>query len=129
MNNLPLDSKIRRQAMFCHLVNIGMWLAPVPLFFIVFIILSRLNAHSFVKEAGKEAANFSASIILYILLIFTISLSMCAAGAITDVSFMFAVYSIVMLVITHIVMVIFGGIQANRGISYKYPFAVRFLDN
>ena len=128
MNNLPLDSKIRRQAMFCHLVNIGMWLAPVPLFLIIFIILSRLNAHPFVKEAGKEAANFSASIILYILLIFTISLSMCAAG-VADMSFMFGVRSIAMLVITHIVMVIFGGIQANRGISYRYPFAIRFLDN
>ena len=128
MNNLPLDSKVRRQAMFCHLVNIGMWVAPVPLFLIIFIILSRLNAHPFVKEAGKESANFSASIILYVLLIFTISLSMCAAG-VSDMSFFFGVYSIGILVITHIVMVIFGGIQANRGISYKYPFAIRFLDN
>jgi uncharacterized protein len=123
-----IDRNIRLRAMWCHLINIMTWIIPFPLFFILAIIFYRLSPHPFVQTSGKEALNFSASILLYVLLVFTISLAFCGAGA-TDASFIFGIGSISILIITHIILVIFGGVQASKGISYRYPFAVRFFDN
>lgn len=127
MNN-SLDRTIRLRAMWCHLINITIWIPPFPIFLISAIIFCSFYPHPFVKASGKEVLNFSASIILYILLVFTISLSICATGAI-DASFILGIGSILILIITHIILVIFGGVQASKGISYRYPFAVRFFDN
>ena len=51
---------------------------------------------------------------------------MCGAGAV-DQSWILGSIAILLLMLTHVVMLIFGSIQAHRGISYKYPFAIRFL--
>jgi uncharacterized Tic20 family protein len=42
---------------------------------------------------------------------------------------MLGIGSISVLILTHIILVIFGGVQASKGISYRYPFAVRFFNN
>ena len=128
MSNSTLDPKIRRRAMWCHLINVAIWISPFPIFFPLVIIFCRLDAHIFVKAAGKEAINFTASVLLYMLLVFTISIAMCGAGAV-DQSWIFGSIAILLLMLTHIIMIIFGSIQAHRGISYKYPFAIRFLGN
>jgi uncharacterized protein len=127
MNN-SLDRNIRLRAMWCHLINITIWIPPFPVFLILTIIFCSFYPHPFVKASGKEVLNFSASIILYILIVFTIALSICAAGAI-DASWMLGIGFILLLILTHIILVIFGGAQASKGISYRYPFAVRFFNN
>ena len=114
--------------MWCHLSNLAIWIPPFPIFFILPVIFCRLDADLFVRAAGKEAINFSASVLLYMLLVFTISIAMCGAGAV-DQSWIFGSIAILLLMLTHIIMIIFGSIQAHRGISYKYPFAIRFLGN
>ena len=128
MNNSPIDRNIRRRALWCHLSNLAVWIPPFPIFVILPLIFCRLDAVLFVREAGKESINFTASVLVYMLLVFTISIAMCGAGAV-DQSWIFGLTAILLLMLTHIVMIIFGSIQANRGVSYKYPFAIRFLDN
>jgi uncharacterized protein len=127
MNNLP-DRNIRLRAMWCHLINLTIWIPPFPVFFISTILFCLLQPHPFVKASGKEALNFSGSILLYILLAFTIAIAFCGAGA-TDTSWILGSGSILVLFFTHIILVIFGGVQASKGISYRYPFAVRFFNN
>ena len=114
--------------MWCHLINLAIWIPPFPVFLILPLIFCRLDAVLFVREAGKEAINFTASILVYMLLVFTISIAICGAGA-KDQSWIFGSIAILLLMLTHIIMIIFGSIQANQGISYRYPFAIRFLDN
>jgi uncharacterized protein len=126
--NSELDRNIRLRAMWCHLIYLIVWIIPFPLAWILAIILWRINPHPFVTASGKEALNFSASILLYILLAFTISLAICGAGA-TDASFMLGIGSISILILTHFCLVIFGGVKAMQGIIYRYPFAVRFFYN
>ncbi len=127
MNN-EIDRNIRLRAMWCHLMNITIWIPPFPIFLISTILFCLLQTHPFVEASGKEVLNFSSSILLYILLVFTISLSICAAGA-TEASIMLGSGSILILFLTHIISVIFGGVQASKGIIYRYPFAVRFFHN
>ena len=128
MSNSPIDPNIRRRAMWCHLINLAIWIPPFPIFLILPLIFCRLDAVLFVREAGKEAINFTASVLLYMLLVFTISIAICGAGA-KDQSWIFGAAAILLLMLAHVVMIVFGSIQANRGISYKYPFAIRFLGN
>jgi uncharacterized Tic20 family protein len=128
MNNLTLDRNIRLRAMWCHLINLTIWIIPFPLVFILAIILYRLNPHPFVTASGKEALNFSASILLYMLLIFTIVLATCGTKVI-DLSILLGAGLILVLIITHIILVIFGSVRASKGISYLYPLAIRFLNN
>jgi uncharacterized protein len=123
-----IDRNIRLRAMWCHLINLTIWIPPFPVFLISTILFCLLQPHPFVEASGKEALNFSSSILLYILLIFTIALSICAAGA-TEASYVLGIGSILILIFTHIILVIFGGVQASKGISYRYPFAVRFFNN
>jgi uncharacterized protein len=126
--NSELDRNIRLRAMWCHLINLAVWIIPFPLVFILVIILYRFDPHPFITASGKEAINFSGSIILYILIAFTISIAICGAGA-TDASFILGIGSILILIFTHICLVILGGVKASQGISYRYPFTVRFFIN
>ena len=121
-----IDPKVCRRAMLCHLINITIWIPPFPLFLLLTVIFCLLDAHPFVKACGKEVLNFSGSILLYILLLFTISIAICGSGAI-GASFAFGIGSILILILTHIIMVVFGGIQVTKGISYHYPFVVRWF--
>ena len=89
------------------------------------------HRHPFINESGKEALNFSLSIDLYMLIIFTILFANCGLNSPFPL-FIFVGFSwvlILLLLLTHFCLTIFGSIRANAGEIYKCPYTIHFLDN
>ena len=116
--------------MWCHLSNLALWfpLIPFPFSLLLALMIWRTNRsrHPFINESGREAINFTSSIILYIFIVFAISLTICGLGS-ADVAFMGGVTAIVLLILTHFFAIVFGSIKVYTGIVYKYPLTIGFL--
>ena len=162
-SNIP--PKIRRCAMWCHLLNLNLiWIVmasytiavvvprlvrndfvsviiTVLALLLLFLLISRTLAlvfwrtyrhrHPFINESGKEALNFSLSIDLYMLIIFTISFASCGSGSGSSSLIIvgFSSVLILLLLFTHFCLTIFGSIRANAGEIYKCPYTIHFLGN
>lgn len=139
--NTTTSSDARTWGMLCHLSALAMlifsWGAIVgPL--VVWLI--KRNESSFIDENGKESLNFQITIFL-ISVILGIAIGLLfaggvAMGAIWGNPFSFAggmaggfgvlgLLGIVRLV--DFILVIVASVQANKGISYRYPFNIRFI--
>ncbi|GLI33314.1 DUF4870 domain-containing protein [Desulforhabdus amnigena] len=132
---LPIDSKpdveddLQKQeknwAMFCHLsALLGFIWFPVGIYLLfpfghiigpLLVWLIKRKEFPFVDEQGKEALNFQISMTIYALisslLVFVI------------VGF----FGLMALAIVDIVLVIIAAGKASEGISYRYPFTMRFI--
>lgn len=73
----------------------------------------------FVDDQGKEALNFQ----------ITIMIGYVASAILTMVPVIGCVFSLlyVALIIVSLVFAIIGGLAANKGEVYRYPFALRFV--
>jgi uncharacterized protein len=117
--------------MWCHLSNLMIWLPLFPLF-PFFLLLAQIvwrsnrSRHPFIDESGREGINFTSSIILYIFIVFAISLTICGLGA-ASASFIVGGTVILLLIIAHLCGILFGSINAYAGIVYKYPLTIAFL--
>jgi uncharacterized Tic20 family protein len=85
--------------------------------------------HPFVDESGKAALNFSLSIDLYLFVVGTISLATCGLLGLGSGLGVIAYLWILMplLLFAHFCSIVFGGIQASKGIIYKYPGTISFF--
>ena len=81
------------------------------------IWLVKKDADPFVDDQGKEALNFQITILFGLL----------AAGLLTGVScgFLFPVMGVPPLL--SLIFGIMGCLEANKGIAYRYPFAIRLI--
>ncbi|AOE62918.1 DUF4870 domain-containing protein [Pseudomonas corrugata] len=110
------DREARQWAMFCHLsalsglvIPFGTLIGPLVLWQI------KRESDPFIDAQGKEALNFQitvaiASLISFLLMIVVIGF------------FLFGLIAIGALVLT-----IIGGIKANEGQPYRYPFTWRLI--
>ena len=106
----------RRAAMRGHLL--GLLAYPLP--FVHLLVMARWwvgsrGRSAFVEEHGREALNFQLSILVYLLIAFSLSL---------------VVIGILMLpgvLLFQIVMTIEGAVQARAGHRFRYPLTFRFL--
>jgi uncharacterized Tic20 family protein len=110
------DREARQWAMFCHLsalsglvIPFGTLIGPLVLWQI------KRESDPFIDAQGKEALNFQitvaiASLISFLLMIVVIGF------------FLFGLIAIGALVLT-----IIGGIKANEGQPYRYPFTWRVI--
>ncbi|UZD95249.1 DUF4870 domain-containing protein [Pseudomonas corrugata] len=110
------DREARQWAMFCHLsalsglvIPFGTLIGPLVLWQI------KRESDPFIDAQGKEALNFQitvaiASLISFLLMIVVIGF------------FLFGLIAIGALVLT-----IIGGIKANEGQPYRYPFIWRLI--
>lgn len=115
----PLDKparEARQWAMFCHLsaffgviFPFGNLLGP--------LILWQLKRESdpFIDAQGKEALNFQITV---------------AIAALVSTLLMVIVIGFPLLLLVFVgalVLTIIGGIKANEGLDYRYPFTLRLL--
>ena len=113
---LPDDA--RQWATICHIAalagllgnGIGFVIGPL----IVWVI--KREDHPFIDEAGKEAVNFQITMIIAALL--------SAVLAVIGIGFVLLIVVGVMMV----VMPIIAALRANRGIPYRYPLSIRFIN-
>ncbi|MDR6960207.1 putative Tic20 family protein [Pseudomonas brassicacearum] len=114
---LPQPSKEARQwAMFCHLsALLGIWIPFGTLIGPLVIWQLKRESDPFIDAQGKEALNFQitvaiASAISLLLMVVVIGF------------FLFGLVAIGALVLT-----IIGGVKANEGQPYRYPFTWRLV--
>ncbi|MNG00556.1 hypothetical protein D3C84_834970 [compost metagenome] len=114
---LPQPSKEARQwAMFCHLsALLGIWIPFGTLIGPLVLWQLKRESDPFIDAQGKEALNFQitvaiASAISVLLMVVVIGF------------FLFGLVAIGALVLT-----IIGGVKANEGQPYRYPFTWRLV--
>lgn len=117
----PIDQDARQWAMIAHLSalvgllgnGIGFILGPLVVWAV------KKNMHPFVDEQGKEAINFQLTVIIVgaiaIVLAFTV------------IGLLVAVPLLIITGILAIVFPIIGGVRANEGVHYRYPFSFRLI--
>jgi uncharacterized protein len=92
----------KQMAMFCHLGNlIGGFIIPLVIWMI------KKDESRFVDRHGKEALNFSISMLIYVLV---------TCGCAGILLMPFSLYWCIM-----------AGMAANRGEYYSYPMTIRFI--
>ncbi len=73
----------------------------------------------FVNDQGKEALNFQITILIG----YVAAMILAAIPVIQCISFVF----IPAISIASLIFGILGGIEANKGVAYRYPFALRLI--
>ncbi|MBX9406380.1 DUF4870 domain-containing protein [Pseudomonas baetica] len=114
---LPKPSQeVRQWAMFCHLsALLGFWIPFGSLIGPLILWQMKRETDPFIDAQGKEALNFQitvaiASAICLLLMLLVIGF------------FLFGLLAIGALVLT-----IIGGVKANEGFPYRYPFTWRLI--
>lgn len=97
-------------AMLCHLLAILTgWVGPL------IIWLIKKDQSAFINDQGKEVLNFQ----------ITIFIASIVCGLLTFVIIGCILLPIVM--ICSLIFCIIGAMAANKGIAYRYPFALRLI--
>ena len=107
----------RMWGMFCHLSAFAGYIIPFGSIIGPLIIWSlKKDEFPFVNEQGKEALNFQISMTIYFII---------------SIFLIIIVIGIAMLVapgIFQLIMIVIASIKANNGETFRYPFAIRFLN-
>lgn len=106
----------RHRAMACHLVAFAGYL--VPFANVVGACLLWLRARrvdAFVEAHGREALNFQLSLLVYLLLAFSLSLAV------------LGLLMLPLLLLFHVVSTVEAAVAARRGDRFRYPLTFRFL--
>jgi uncharacterized Tic20 family protein len=119
MNELTgsgMSSDERMWGMLCHLSaltgyfsGLGFVLGPL------IVWLLKKDQYSFVDEQGKDAPNFQ--------------ITMCIAAIVSALLVLLLIDFVLlwMLAIVNLVLIIIAVINANNGVHYEYPFALRLI--
>ena len=112
-----IPKEARTMAMAAHLLaltgllgnGIGFLLGPL------LVWMFKKDEHPFIDDQGKEALNFQITMFFVIILCF-LSLFVLIGFVLLPIA-----------VIVNIIFPIIGGMKANNGEYYRYPFAVRLI--
>lgn len=105
-----IKSEDKTMAMLCHLIGIVSWFLGA-----LIIWLIKKDQSKFVDDQGKEALNFQ----LTMLIAYLIAAATCLVGI--------GFFIVPIIGIVDVVFCIIGGIAANGGEYYRYPFALRLI--
>ena len=114
---LPKPSqKVRQWAMFCHLsASLGIWIPFGNLIGPLILWQMKRESDPFIDAQGKEALNFQITV--------AIVTAICILLMLVIVGFF--LYGLV--TIAALVLAIIGGVKANEGFPYRYPFTWRLI--
>jgi uncharacterized protein len=109
---LPTEIKPedKTMAMLCHLLGIVTWFLGALIIWQI-----KKDQSKFVDDQGKEALNFQ----LTMLIAYLIAAATCLLGI--------GFFIVPVIGIVDVIFCIIGGIAANRGEYYRYPFALRLI--
>lgn len=103
--------------MLCHLSALSVYLG-IPFGHLLGPLLVwylKRAEFPFVDDQGKESLNFQLSMTVYAIL----------AVVLTVVFLGFLL--VLFIVVAHIVLIIIASVNASRGVTYRYPYTIRFL--
>jgi uncharacterized protein len=104
----------RTLALIAHLLGIITWFVG-PL--IIWLISKDDRNKAFVTDQAKEALNFQITVTLGYILAFILTL----------ISFGLLFFAPFLVGLANLVFCIIGGLKANEGTAYRYPFTLRLI--
>lgn len=104
----------RTLALIAHLLGIITWFVG-PL--VIWLISKDDSNKGFVTDQAKEALNFQ----------ITLTLAYIVAFILTVISLGLLFFVPTLVWIANLVFCILGGLKANNGEAYRYPFALRLI--
>ncbi len=110
MSDVPQDQKT--MGMLSHLLGI---LTGFVGALVIWLINKDKPDAAFVNDQAKEALNFQ----------ITMAIGWIAASALVFVGIGLFLYPV--LLIANLILCIMGGMKANEGVEYRYPFALRLI--
>ena len=111
-----LSAQERGAAMRGHLL--GLLAYPLPLVHLLVMATAWVRGRkgsAFVEEHGREALNFQLSMLVYLLIAFSLSLVL------------IGLLMLPLVLLFHLVMLIEAAVQARAGHRFRYPLTFRFL--
>ena len=111
------DNDSRMWAMIAHLSSL-LGLLGIPLANLIAPLIVwqiKKDQHPFIDDQGKEAVNFQ----------ITVTIALLVAGLLVCLGI-----GIILLPVVAVVAVAFAviaGIQANKGVAYRYPLTIRMI--
>lgn len=104
----------------CHLLALIGLVVPLANFLVPLIVWQvKKNEYPFVDDQGKESLNFQITIAIIGFALLVLSL-VPFVGCLT-------ILLALLLLIPWIVFTIIGGLKANEGIAYRYPWTLRLI--
>ena len=116
----PEEIKARQWGMIIHLSIMAGYLVPFA-GFVVPVLLWQLikHEHALLDAHGKNVANWLLSLLVYAavawMMIFTL------------IGMVIGIPALLLLALLNVVFAIVGGIKANDGVVWAYPFTIRFF--
>ncbi|MCC6881029.1 MAG: DUF4870 domain-containing protein [Verrucomicrobiales bacterium] len=104
----------RNMAMLAHLLGgLASFLGPLVIW------LMKREESPFVNDQGREALNFQ----------ITVAIGMAVLGIVSLIPFVgcIAVIAFFALAVTNLVFAIMAGLDASKGVAYRYPYALRLV--
>lgn len=116
MSETPSENDVKMWNMLCHMSGIVGFLGPL----IVWLI--KKNEIPSVDVHGKQAVNFQLTVLI---LAFGLTI---VASVLSLILIGFLLYPIVFLIwIAGFGFAIYGGIQVNNGVDFKYPYSFNLI--
>jgi uncharacterized protein len=117
MEQLNADQHNERTwAMFCHLSAFAGFIIPFGGIIGPLVVWSiKKDQYPLVDDQGKEAVNFSISMILYYII----------AGILILV--LLGIPLLVALFFFRLIIIVVAAIKANEGVRFRYPLNIRFI--
>ena len=104
----------RTMALIAHLLGIVTWFIGT---LVIWLISKDNSSKSFVIDQSKEALNFQITLAIAYVIAFIL--------AVISLGLLFFVPTLVW--VANLVFCIIGGVKANNGEAYRYPFALRLI--
>lgn len=120
---LTPDANEKQFALFVHLsALLGLVLSPIAAVIAPLVLWQiKKNESAFIDDQGKEAVNFNLTLLLIGVGLVLLTLITFGIGALLTVPVGLA------LCVAWLVFAIIGGMKANEGIAYRYPYILRLI--
>lgn len=113
---MQLSQDARTWGMISHLAGLAGYVIPFGNVIGPLVVwLTKKDQHPFVDDQGREALNFQITVTIALLISFVLTFIL------IGIFLMAAVY------VAGLVYTILAGVEANKGVAYRYPFTLRFI--
>ncbi|MET1069933.1 MAG: DUF4870 domain-containing protein [Pseudomonas prosekii] len=110
------SQEARQWAMFCHLsALLGIWIPFGTLIGPLILWQMKRESDPFIDAQGKEALNFQ------------ITVAIAATISFFLILVVIGFFLLGLIAIAGLVLTIIGGVKANEGVPYRYPFTLRLI--
>jgi len=110
------DANAKQWGMISHISALVQLVSIPSIVGPLVVWLLKKNEHPFINDQGKEAVNFHITVLIAAVVL---TPTICLAGL--------GIILLIALAIAALILSIVGGMKANEGIAYRYPWTLRLV--